>query len=291
MINIANRTKKNLIESLKKYTAIISNLGSNPKATEEDTRIVINDLLHDVLGYDKYEELKTEFRQKQDRIDYAVALKTSNGKKRKREVDFFIEAKASSVELGQKHVDQTQSYCLQHNVPYFFLTNAIEWRLYKVEKARKNEKPSSKLIAEMNFNETSNLESQAESFYFFSKECYAKDEWEKLSEFQSATTVEDVAAVLLSDKVIKVITKELNQLSDMSIRIKEDYVKDLVRQTVVQQTVSTVNESLLKRLNKSEKRPSKKSKVAKEERSEMPRKDEATSIENVLELLQVEKVS
>lgn len=43
-------------------------------STEEDARIIINDILGDVLGYDKYNDLKTEFKDKNNRLDYVVKL-------------------------------------------------------------------------------------------------------------------------------------------------------------------------------------------------------------------------
>jgi len=64
MYKVPSRSKKAIASSLKQYLPLIHNLKAKGKTSEEDVRILLNDVLSEVLGYDKYNELCTEFREK-----------------------------------------------------------------------------------------------------------------------------------------------------------------------------------------------------------------------------------
>lgn len=61
MIKIPIKAKKAISAELKRFTPIIQNLKAKGTSTsEDDSRIILNDMLNDILGYDKYNELRTE---------------------------------------------------------------------------------------------------------------------------------------------------------------------------------------------------------------------------------------
>ena len=75
MYKVPVKYKKQIVQELKTFVPLINSLMSRGKASsEEDARILLNDVLHTVLGYNKFNELKTEMRDKNNRFDYGVKL-------------------------------------------------------------------------------------------------------------------------------------------------------------------------------------------------------------------------
>ncbi len=254
MIKIPAKMKKKMTDELKTYLPLVSALVSRGKSSsEEDARIVLNDILHSVLGYDKYNELKTEKRDRNGRIDYAVKLSDGPFKNKPDKFDFVIEAKACHGELNQIVVDQTMAYCLTMGLEFFILTNAQKWQLYKVYKQGKS--PLTIKIHEAHLNNSQNVEDLVEDFYLFSRESYVAGNWRVIADVTKATNTEDVAAVLLSDKVIRAIARELSQEHD--VKVGEEAIREILERKILSKWGGEHNRKLLKKLNEKPKKDEK----------------------------------
>jgi len=246
MIRVPAKYKKSISTELKKFIPVINSLIQKGKSSsEEDARIILNDILADVLNYDKYNELKTEHKDKNHKLDYAVKIQSNNTKK-KDKIDFIIEAKAAHVELSQAHIDQTLDYCLSLGVDYFILTNVVSWHLFEVQKRKS--KPEAIPLHSINFSKDSDTEILAEGFYPFSKVSYLEGEWNTLSDHKKATASSDIVAILLSDKVVKNVCKILKEIHD--IKVSEDALIDVLEDEIIRESAfKSVNKNLLKKLN------------------------------------------
>jgi hypothetical protein len=254
MYKVPTKHKKGIEQELKKFVPLINNLqAKGKKSTEEDARILLNDILSYALGYDKYNELKTEMRERNDRIDYVVKLSEGPNSKKDNKFDFVIEAKAAHMKLSQSHVDQTLSYCLKIGIDFFVLTNAVNWQLYKVKRSKNA--PSARLIHEVDFSANNNIESLVDDFYLFSKVSYLNGDWKSVLEVAKATNVEDIVAVLLSNKIIRNISKEIYATS--GVKVSDEMVKDIVENQIVKSSVEKVNNKLLRKINVKPKRKKK----------------------------------
>lgn len=246
MYKVPAKYKKNMTEQLKTFVPLINSLISRGKSSsEEDARILINDMLHLILGYNKFNELKTEMRDKNNRFDYGVKLTEGPFKNKVDKLDFIIEAKACHIELNQMVIDQTLPYCISTGVDYFFLTNAVKWQLFKV--SRQGKIPTAIKIHEVVFNNTLDLEELAEEFYLFSKLSYLNSDWKHVTEVTKATKVEDIIAVLLSDRISKAISKELSNEHD--VRVDVDSIHEILEKTILKSWTGDFNKKLLKKLN------------------------------------------
>ena len=246
MYKVPAKAKKTIVQEFKTYLPLVSALVSRGKSSsEEDARILLNDILHSVLGYNKFNELKTEMRDKNGRIDYAVKLTDGPNKNKPDRIDFVIEAKACSVELNQLVVDQTMSYCLTLGLDYFVLTNALKWQLYKVK--RQGKSPSSIKIHEVTLSMTSNIEELAEEFYLFSRSSFLNADWKDIADLTQATKTEDVVAVMISDKVVKMIARELS--AEHEIKVDDETIRDILEHKILNKWGGEYNKKLLKRLN------------------------------------------
>ncbi len=248
MYKVPSKVRKTISQELKRFLPLIKNLQARGKqSSEDDARILLNDILSDVLGYDKYNELRTEMREKNSRFDYVVKITDGPTKRKPKQFDFVIEAKAAHVALREDHVNQTLTYCLQKGMDYFFLTNSVQWQLFSVKHSKKN--PTARLIHEVDFSTSNSVDSLAEEFYLFSKHSYLNGDWKSVVKHVKATKVEDVVAIILSDKIIKSITREITSVSGVKVNI--DVVKDIVENKILKSEISEVNKKLLKSLNTS----------------------------------------
>ena len=246
MYKVPVKHKKAISQEFKTFLPLISSLISKGKlSTEEDARILLNDMLHSILGYNKFNELKTEIRDKNGRMDYVVKLTDGPNKNKPDRYDFVIEAKACSVELNQSVIDQTLTYCLTSGLDYFIITNAQKWQLFRVK--RQGKVPTANLIHEVSLSSTTNIDMLAEEFYLFSKAAYVNGDWKRVSEVKAATKVEDVVAVLLCDKTLKLIARELT--SEHEVKVDEESIKDILESTILKQWAGDYNKRLLKKLN------------------------------------------
>ncbi len=115
---------KQVQKNLKKYIAILQ-AASQKDINESDTSNIINDILGDVLGYDKFFDVTTEYKIKGQYADYGIRI---NNK-----IYAFIEVKAINIALNQNHLFQVASYAVHEGVDWAILTNGNVWQLYRIE--------------------------------------------------------------------------------------------------------------------------------------------------------------
>lgn len=91
---------------------------------ESATRIIVNHLLTDVLGYQELNEIKTEYPIKGGFIDYLV--------ERHNRKLFVVEVKSIDTPLRFRHLRQAIYYALSAGVNLIVLTNAKDVEVYRI---------------------------------------------------------------------------------------------------------------------------------------------------------------
>lgn len=109
--------------NVKKYQRIVA-AQQKADVAEADTVTLVKDILADVFGYDKYEELTSEHQIKSTYCDLAVKV---GGKLR-----LLVEVKSAGSNLGDNHLRQVIDYGAHQGIHWVILTNAAEWRLVKI---------------------------------------------------------------------------------------------------------------------------------------------------------------
>ncbi len=99
-------------------------LAKDRDVNESDTVSIVNDILGEVFGYDKYLEVTSELAIRGTFCDLALKV---DGK-----IQFLVEVKAIGIELKPNHVRQAVDYGANNGVPWVVLTNGIDWRLYRI---------------------------------------------------------------------------------------------------------------------------------------------------------------
>ena len=93
MFNVPRRVADRISAGVKKYQRIFS-AARDRDINESDTVVIIADFISEVLGFDKYSELTTEFSIRGTYCDLAVKVED--------EVFFLVEAKAVGITLKER---------------------------------------------------------------------------------------------------------------------------------------------------------------------------------------------
>ena len=112
-----------LIAGVQKFRPILCKAKLAGK-NESDTVTIIVDMLSEVFGFDKYEQITSELQIKRTFCDLAIKI---DGK-----VCLLIECKAVGVDLKEDHVSQATGYAANYGIDYVALTNGLSWSVYRV---------------------------------------------------------------------------------------------------------------------------------------------------------------
>ena len=182
-------------------------------AAEADTRHLVTDILVDVLGYDKYENLTAEFAVKGDWADYGIRID--------KQLEAFIEVKRISQKLSASHLKQVESYALKEGVQWAILTNAQVWQAYHVMPV-KGQQSEVTLIFEVDILDENLKPSQKTDLMFLiSKEGLSKGRLAEYLSAQNAISPKTLTPILLSNDVLATIRKEIKRKTKHNVDPKE----------------------------------------------------------------------
>jgi hypothetical protein len=208
-------TLKQVQGSLKKFITILK-AASQKDINESDTCNIINDILGDVLGYDKFFDVTTEYKIKGQYADYGIRI---NNK-----VIAFIEVKAINIALNQNHLFQVASYAVHEGVDWAILTNGNVWQLYRIE----DTKPVklTQVISIDLFDDSLRFPIKSQIFSAFHKRSFVSKYAEMLWREKSCVNAEVAKKILLSKVGISFLQKQLKRQS--GYRVDEEKVKSLL---------------------------------------------------------------
>lgn len=191
-------------------------------ANESDTCVIITDFLADVLGYDKYSEVTTEFAIRSTFCDLAIKV---GGR-----LQYLIEVKSVGTDLKGNHLKQAVDYAANQGVDWVLLTNGILWKAYRL----KFEKPiqHEEVFAIDLLAPEAKAASLLEKLYLISKEAGGDSAIATFWQQKEAMSRYVVAQLLLDEPVIPLLRRELRRLYP-GVRIEEADLKDLLRSEVV----------------------------------------------------------
>ncbi len=123
MAAVPKRVAERLTAGLKRYQPILESAKSRD-VNESDTSMIVSDMLAEVFGYDKYNEITRELCVRGTYCDLAVRINEK--------FQFLIEVKAIGVELKEQHVKQGVDYAANQGIEWVALTNGITWKVFRV---------------------------------------------------------------------------------------------------------------------------------------------------------------
>jgi len=123
-VKIPKKVQDRLLAGLRRYQPIVRKLADRD-ISEADTVTVIKDILADVFGYDKYNELTSEQQIRGTYCDLAVVVA---GK-----TYYLCEVKSAGTNLNDNHLRQAVNYGAHHGIEWVILSNAIIWKVYRIK--------------------------------------------------------------------------------------------------------------------------------------------------------------
>ena len=123
MAKIPSTVAKRLITKVPKFKKILAKAKADD-INEADTVAIVADMLEEIFGFDKYEEITREYEIKGTFCD--LAIKTN------KKIDYLIEAKAIGINLKDIHLKQAINYAANEGIKWVVLTNGINWQVHCV---------------------------------------------------------------------------------------------------------------------------------------------------------------
>lgn len=198
-------TRERVRAALKKFTRPLQDLVARD-ANEGDTRLLITDLLCDALGYDKYEDLTTEYMVRGEFADYGVRID--------KQMVAFIEVKRATTKLGVKHLRQVEMYAVNEGVEWVVLTNGAHWQVYHLTAGLP---VTIDLTLDLDLLGTQTVNHKADQLFFLSKESFKRRQIEDVWRQTAATAPRALLDVMLSEPVLEAARKELRRRAGYNV--------------------------------------------------------------------------
>jgi len=218
-MKIGKKAEDRIKSTLPKFQKVLG-IAKDRDLNESDTVAIINDMLAEVFGYEKYTEITSELMIRGTFCDLAIRLndKFENG--------FLIECKRVGIELKDEHMRQAVNYGVNKGIQWVVLTNGVEWRLYRL----KFEQPVTwDLVLKLDM-QTLDMKNELDfdKLACLTKEGVFKNAREELYEKVQCVNRFVIGQLILNEPIISLIRKELRKMSEGIIVDEEEIEKILV---------------------------------------------------------------
>jgi len=207
--------------NLRRYQKILESAKARD-VNESDTAVIISDFLQDVLGYNKYEEITTEFAIRSTYCDLAIQLSGT--------LRYLIEVKSIGTDLRDNHLRQAVDYAANQGVDWVLLTNGVRWQAHRIrfEKPIAHDEVFSLDLLDPDCKPMDLLE----RLYLISREAVSANEIDSYYRTKEASSRYVIAQLLLGEPVLSTIRRQLRGLFD-GLKITDDEISEVLRAEII----------------------------------------------------------
>lgn len=207
--------------ALKRFERILADARARD-VNESDTCVILTDFFAEVLGYDKYSELTSEFMIRSTFCDLAIKI---DGK-----LQFLIEVKSVGTELRDTHLKQAVDYAANQGCEWVLLTNGVHWQAHKVrfEKPVSNEQ----VFALDLLDPAAKPATVLQQLYLISREAQSTTAIAAYHARREATSPFMVAQLLLDSATVRLLRRRLRAQAK-GLKISEDEVRAMLSADVI----------------------------------------------------------
>lgn len=214
------------ISSRLKHFQNVATTQRSRDVSEADTVTVVKDILAEVFGYDKYAELTSEHQIKGTFCDLAIKL---DGKLR-----YLIEVKSAGLDLKDSHITQAINYGANQGIEWIILTNAVDWRVYKVIFGQPvmHEEVTSFVLT----NLSASREDDLETLFIIARDGIASD---AISGFHQRVMLLNrftIAQIVLSDTIVQSIRRDLRRMFP-DLKVEGEHIQQILANDVLKREV------------------------------------------------------
>jgi hypothetical protein len=219
-MSVSAKVVSRITSQLKIYQGILAQ-AMKKDSSEGDTVVIVQDMISNILGYDKYRDLSNEHAIRGTYVDLMVS---ADNKPR-----FLVEVKAVGTELKDTYIKQGIDYAANKGVDWVVLTNGVVWRIYKVVFAKPIDRV---LVCELNALTANCKGPEAiECFGNLSLEAFSKDQLSDWFHEKQITSKFAIAALLLSDEILDSLRLQIRRMSQ--VRMDVDDLRLLLSDEVI----------------------------------------------------------
>lgn len=171
-------------------------------ANEGDTRLLITDFLCDVLGFDKYADLTTEYQVRGEFADYGIRID--------KDLVAFLEVKRVTTTLSAKHLRQVEMYAVNEGVEWVILTNGVVWQAYHLD-VTAGLPVLIDLVLDVDLLGPATAAQKANQLFYLTRESLQRLQINEAWKRTKATAPKSLAALVLAPAVLDAIRKELRK--------------------------------------------------------------------------------
>lgn len=232
MAKLPTKITERFLKNIPRFKEVLK-IARKRDVNESDTVSILNDILGDVFGYDKYLEVTSEYAIRGTYCDLAIKIGD--------EIEFLLEAKAIGITLKEQHVKQAIDYGANKGVEWVILTNGIEWRLYRII----FKKPIDfEIVCCFDFMELNPKDiNTQERLFLFSKEGVAKKSRENYFDKVKIVNRYIIGNLFLTEPVTSVIRRELRKLSS-DLKVKTTEIEHIVRHEILRREIIEGDEAV-----------------------------------------------
>lgn len=173
-------------------------------ANEGDTRLLVTDFLCEGLGYDKFEDLTTEFAVRGEFADYGIRID--------KQLVAFIEVKRAAQQLNARHLRQVETYAVKEGLEWLILTNGQTWQAYHVY-AITGQQVSTNLVLEIDILSADSSAKKIDGLLYLHRAALKRHAIDDLWKKKAATSPTALAEVLMTPVILDAVRKEIRRTS------------------------------------------------------------------------------
>lgn len=192
---------------------------------EADTVSIVQDILAEVFGFEKYVEITSEYAIRGTFCDLAIKMDDK--------IQYLVEVKAIGHTLKEHHLKQAVDYGVNKGVQWVVLTNAIVWELYRI----KFERPvGHERLSSFNFLDLNPRKKEdQEKLFLLSRRGLLRAREEYYERVQSVNRF-ILGALILSAPIMSGIRRDIRKLSSgLQVDLKE--IEKILRNEVLKRDV------------------------------------------------------
>lgn len=228
MITVNAKVTERITKGLKKFQPILRKAQA-ADVNESDTVTIITDMLCEIFGYDKYENITSEFAIKKTYCDIAIKLQDK--------VPFLIECKAIALDLKDDYIRQATGYAANSGINWVILTNGMVWKVYHMTfgKAVDHE-----LVYEFNICDMSaKKQGDIELLYYLCIEAFAKNSKATLENLREQKQILNrfiIGRVILTDAGLDGIRKCIRRLYP-DLKVTNEEIHEIIHNEIFKREI------------------------------------------------------
>jgi hypothetical protein len=221
MINIPKKIKDRFSKTIPYYQQVLKT-AKDRDVNESDTVSILNDIIGEVLGYDKYIEVTHELAIRNTYCDLAIKVENN--------AQFIIEAKAIGTDLKNNHIKQACDYGANHGIQWIILTNGITWHIYRI---RFEQPIVYDLVTSFDFLDlNTKKDNDLELLFLLSKEGLNKNAREIYYNKVQSVNKYIISNLILNDNILQLLKRELRKITE-NITVNVDEIKEIIQEEIL----------------------------------------------------------